>query len=497
MRERVALGIVCLAALIASPVHAAIPTPIQNSVKYKDAGTKPATGRSGSAAIAVRALRGQNATDIDVSTGDAGTLDKVQVKLFAADGTAVVTDNHRNAGNAATFTYAWPQRGQHVQVQANVSGIDPKRTDVVTVDSTVQLRPDLTVAALNVPQKAYANAPVPITAVIGEANGDTGARANCVLKADGVVIDQANGIWVDAGDTVSVEFRATFATLGTKQLSVELTNVTPGDYDPTNNSASASIEIVSPAVRVSYVMNAWDMTYDQVVPWYGHEDFLSSGINASYSTDETGGSSSSRHVAMYSAFMQVGKVIQFPVAVDGLLTMDGQPVIQSHFDVTENANSVFHCGEDSDNYHWVMVCTFPGDAFGDRSTIFFWEKAGTVTYASWSTSTTRWQSGAVNVYTNNQSGSGIEGALVSPIPASLGNNIAVHAAMTDAASTHFAADAAVQLAPLPDFSDDAGESCNSFDYTVSGIGRYTGWFCSHSTSVAHGRFGTSSGELQE
>ena len=38
-------------------------------MKYRDAGAKPGTGRSGSAAIQARALRGQSETTIEVTTG--------------------------------------------------------------------------------------------------------------------------------------------------------------------------------------------------------------------------------------------------------------------------------------------------------------------------------------------------------------------------------------------------------------------------------------------
>ncbi|HYU24358.1 MAG TPA: hypothetical protein VEO74_04080, partial [Thermoanaerobaculia bacterium] len=80
--------IVCLAAFAVSPMYAAKPQPTPNSVKYRNAGAKPATGRSGSAAIQARALRSQTETVIEVTTGDfegtqpVGKLDKVQIKIF-------------------------------------------------------------------------------------------------------------------------------------------------------------------------------------------------------------------------------------------------------------------------------------------------------------------------------------------------------------------------------------------------------------------------------
>ena len=90
MKPRIAV-VVCLVAALISPVYASRPQAFHNAVKYRDAGVKPATGRSGSAAIEVRALRGRSETSIEVTTGHfdpaaapAGKLDKVQVKLFAS-----------------------------------------------------------------------------------------------------------------------------------------------------------------------------------------------------------------------------------------------------------------------------------------------------------------------------------------------------------------------------------------------------------------------------
>ena len=251
--------LVCLAAFV-SPMYAAKPQIQPNSVKYRDAGAKPATGRSGSAAIQARALRGRSETTVEVTTGQfdstavpVGKLDKVQLKVFNGNGDVLVTDNYRKgalSGATGSFTYDWPARGQKMQVQANVSGIDPTRTDVVTVATNVALRPDLTVSDITAVNQAYLGASVDISALVREKNGDLGARADCVLKIDGAVADHADGIWVDAGDAVTCQFRQTFTTLGTKQIEVSVTNVTPADYDTTNNSKTATIEIVNPHVAV-------------------------------------------------------------------------------------------------------------------------------------------------------------------------------------------------------------------------------------------------------
>jgi hypothetical protein len=72
---------------------------VANAVKYRDAGAKPATGRSGSSSLAVRALLGMDGvTQLEVTTGsfDGGRaattpLAKVQVKQLGAGGRVLRT----------------------------------------------------------------------------------------------------------------------------------------------------------------------------------------------------------------------------------------------------------------------------------------------------------------------------------------------------------------------------------------------------------------------
>jgi hypothetical protein len=75
-------------------------------------------------------------------------------------------------------------------------------------------------------------------------NGDLGARADCVLLVDGLEVDRAWGIWVDAGSAVSCAFRHLFERLGTATLEVRLAEVAPADFDPANNAATASIDVI-------------------------------------------------------------------------------------------------------------------------------------------------------------------------------------------------------------------------------------------------------------
>src|SRR5258708_5157641 len=223
-------------AAVAKPLSARHPM----AEKYPDAGTNPAAGRSGSAGIEARALIDRlGVTDVEVTTGhfDAlgggGTLAKVQVKLLAPNGDVMQTDNYRKtpAGNGyASFMYDNMRRGQTTQVQASVTGIDPNRTDVVTVSTPVMLRPDLQ-ASLTAPPTATLNTMTVVSGVMSEGNGEVGARGTCRLLVDRIEIASIPGAWVDAGSAVTCRFQTSFATTGTKQLTLRITDVSPGDFD--------------------------------------------------------------------------------------------------------------------------------------------------------------------------------------------------------------------------------------------------------------------------
>lgn len=237
------------------------PALISNTVKYRETGARPATGRSGTATLAVQALLDKTGeTELEVTAGvvdgaeGPATLEKVQAKHFAPDGSFIRTANHNGlSGSArAALAYTGLERGGTVQVQANV-GV-PARTAVVTVAGTVHLRPDLR-AGLNAPSQVVAGLPVTIAAVVTEGNGDVGARGDCVLYVDDAEVDRANGVWVDAGGVVTCAFAHTFTGAGTHALRVQVENVVPGDFDPANNGASGTVQVTAPGNDFYY--HAW------------------------------------------------------------------------------------------------------------------------------------------------------------------------------------------------------------------------------------------------
>lgn len=266
----------CAVAVAVPSAALAAPTSYPNSQRYAQKNPSAATGRSGSAALASRALLGKDGkTTVNVTTGaiDAttapGYISKLQFKALRADETAAFTLNYSGMTTPIqTYTLNGLTRGQALQVQGNVRGIDGKRTDVVTISDTVRLRPDLA-AAVNAPEKAKVKTLVGITGKINEANGDTGANADCVLYIDGAEADRANGIWVDGGDEVSCAFTYQFATVGSHEIKITAANVNPGDWDLANNTATKTIDIVAAETKLNYWFQAWEGKYHNYSKNYG------------------------------------------------------------------------------------------------------------------------------------------------------------------------------------------------------------------------------------
>jgi hypothetical protein len=91
-----------------------------------------------------------------------------------------------------------------------------------------------------------------------------------VLYVNGAPVDQAMGIWVDAGQSVSCSFAFVFTSIGSQQVQVRLEHIVPGDYDDRNNDSPVHTIDITPPVfswyayayegtnsRFSEFMNDW------------------------------------------------------------------------------------------------------------------------------------------------------------------------------------------------------------------------------------------------
>ena len=248
--------------------------------KYSDRSAKPAHGRAGTAQLSARALLDRDGrARIELSTGDfdggsaTGTLEKVQVKVFAGDKLAA-TDNYSPLGSAtASIDYASLARGQRVALQANVKGSGRGRTEVVSLDTTVMRRPDVAAVELAVPDQVPSRSTRPVTAVIEERNGDVGARFNCQLFVNDVPQATIAGAWVDAGSRVACRFMVNFAAAGEARVSVRVSGMAPTDDDAANDVATAIVDVVAQPFDSAQANWYWSRTEGAYQYWQFFRNF--------------------------------------------------------------------------------------------------------------------------------------------------------------------------------------------------------------------------------
>ena len=387
------------------------PRLVSNAKKYRDMGLPAATGRSGSATLTARALLGKDGqTAVELTTGalDAaapapGQITKAQLKPLNSNGEPLYARNFSGLTAGGTFSTVVKdlRRGQQVQAQANVAGIDPNRADVVTVVETVKLRPGLVVSHLNAPARSVVNTSVNLTAVVREVNGDVGARANLVLYVDGREADRADGVWVDANGVVSAAFTQTFTTEGVKRLEVRAERVAPGDYDAADNAAAASVEIVSPQVKLSYYASASDRTtLTRYVSDYAYNYSDGSTVSRNASSYTTANDARAQDVTFYG--WSYRSAIRFPIDVSVTELNDDAPAVSASFDGVEadysytsdwgsySYTSAFAYRQDYETGYYLYVNSYlvrdPEYGYNTDITQFSYSRhAGDVTYHSAST----------------------------------------------------------------------------------------------------------------
>lgn len=347
-------------------------TPNPNSQKYRAQTTAHATGRSGSAVLTARALMAMDgSTFVEITTGQLdqpgalGNISKVQLKFFHPASTDMhePTQNYNglNGGGTWSNTFTEKVRHQKLQVQANIRGVDPKRTDVVTLTERVNLRPDVAVMAVQAAATSVPNVSVPIHAVIAELNDDVGATTNCVMYVDGVARDSARGIWVADGDQVTCAFAHTFTASGTHTITVKAEGVTPGDWNLANNAASTQIEIANFVLHGQ--ASAWQREYRAQWHNYGYSNngwcnYWSTGYGCSQNAGNwsNNGSTDDYYQSSY-IFGTAAAQWAYPLTVRTRHGTDG-------WDFDNRWNTLvytgYNCGYSFSNGFNLYSCTSPG-----------------------------------------------------------------------------------------------------------------------------------------
>ena len=263
-----------------------------NSTKYKDSGVPNAIAVTAVASIEARALLNRdNTTDVEVTTGSfegdfpSGYLTKVKVGIPMADGVLPVNFNH---AESATFSgnISGVISGNIVTIDAQVRGLNDGTAHAIA-QAAVAKRPDLNVLFVSLPSFPVTGRIARVRTAITEMNGQLGARANARLLIDGVEVDRAENIWVNAGGRVNVTFAPILeAEDGQHDFTVVVDSVNPRDWDDSNNT------LTEPG-RVYNVLDefySWSATatetefenYDyQKRPWF-EQTRLDQGVNQSF-----------------------------------------------------------------------------------------------------------------------------------------------------------------------------------------------------------------------
>ena len=119
--------------LVASQSRADAPALHPNSELYRVATPAAATGRSGNATLASRALMNKDGTtDFDITTGvldstavAPGNITKVQIKTYNGNADVQWTKNYSSLATGGTLHYNFPDlhHGQPIQTQAKPNTI--------------------------------------------------------------------------------------------------------------------------------------------------------------------------------------------------------------------------------------------------------------------------------------------------------------------------------------------------------------------------------------
>jgi hypothetical protein len=379
---------------------------VKNSKHYRESGVGNATGRSGSASMVARALLDKDGnTIVEVSTGaldssntPPGSFRKVQFKPLTAAGNALFVHNYFPPTASGYYSFVSPSlhRAAQIQLQGNISGIDRNRTDVVTVVETVKVRPDLAVESLTFPSSAFVDHAVIISANIVEMNGDAGATTTCLLAIDGNTVDQAKNVYVDAAGSVSCAFVYTFNAMGSHTIQVTAANVSPGDWDTSNNSSSGTIDITNPVTAESGFASFQDNNggFPLIKTTTSKQWYLG---NLFYDYSDTSGKSAHTQLSntTFSSSGCTGSTNavpwQFPVDVTYTENMDGAPVY-SFTDTVISGNSISYTGyfPECGGMVTTRVLQYGSDNVNYLSSYQYYDSAGNLLFLGQSVQSNRY-----------------------------------------------------------------------------------------------------------
>jgi hypothetical protein len=187
---------------------------------------------------------------------------KVQLKSYDVNGKLAYTRNYNGdvaaPNGQADIKLDDVKRYQPLNTEVLVQNGQTKDTKVLRAETKVQFRPDLAVDKITSPAKVHKNESFAVSSIINELNGDVGAKATIQILNGTNALDTAEGVLVNAGAQQMANFMLKLSEVGTYTLTAKISNVTPGDYDDSNNEKTFTVEVIDDNKSVSY----WsDYTY--------------------------------------------------------------------------------------------------------------------------------------------------------------------------------------------------------------------------------------------
>ena len=145
-------------------------------------------------------------------------------------------------------------RGTDVAVDAIFHARKPRRIHTLHGGTSVRLLPDLVVGPIAAPGQTLTSRPIDVVATITELNRDLGAEATVALRW-GPSLIATQSVSVEAGGTTPVTFAGiTLPDAVLVELTVDLYDVTPTEFDATNNSRSSSVDVTEHEVVPSWLV---------------------------------------------------------------------------------------------------------------------------------------------------------------------------------------------------------------------------------------------------
>jgi hypothetical protein len=130
-----------------------------------------------------------------------------------------------------------------VVVDVHASSGTPRRPFALEADASVRLLPDIVVASVSAPAQTLTTRPVDVVAEVAERNGDMGAEATVSLRW-GPSLLASQRVAVAARERVAVTFSGiALPDDGLVELTVDVGDVTPTEFDATNETGTTSVDV--------------------------------------------------------------------------------------------------------------------------------------------------------------------------------------------------------------------------------------------------------------